>query len=173
MSTVTQSKSALMAQLRAGVDALYEDEVLTAEVDVREVSQRMLRSIPRPHVHNDLLGPFYDTRAVRTVLGKNGALLSRQAVGARQKSATILVMKTAEGDLAYPTFQFVDGEVDQRLVPVFRTFKGVDGWAVAFWLKAASPALGGKNALDWLRDGGDVEAVLRAARETVDRWSSP
>lgn len=175
MATVEQSRDKLMAELRSGVDRLYTDHILTPEDDVVAVSERMLRSIPRRHVHDERIGPFYDTAGVTRLLARNGRAVSKQAIDDRISRMTILVAKTADGHNAFPAFQFNGNDVDHGLREVLRAFREapVDGWTIAAWLKAPSPALGGKSAVEWLEGGGEVAVVVASAQDASVRWSAP
>lgn len=135
-----------------------------------ELAERMLAAVPAPSRWDELLGPFYDTRTVARLLGG----VSRQAVADRRERRTLLGPKTADGVLVYPAFQFDEhNEVLAGLGPILQCFDPdvVDDWTVAGWLVAKRRSLGGETAIDWLRAGGDPEAVLVLARDAARRFA--
>jgi hypothetical protein len=136
-----------------------------------ELADRMLAVVPAPSRWDDLLGPFYTTAEVAKRLGG----ISRQALADRRERRTILALKTADGVLVYPAFQFADGghQVVAGLAEVLQAFRGseVDEWTLAGWLVAPSRALGGRSVIDWLRDGRDLAAALTLARDASRRFS--
>jgi hypothetical protein len=76
----------------------------------------------------------------------------------------------------YPVEQFWrrGGRVEVRpaLVPVFRTLRGFDGWAVAVLLHTPAPELDGLSLLAWLRRGNAPEAVSDVARVVAREWNA-
>lgn len=142
------------------------DEIGSTE----EIARRMLDVLPEPSHWNEVLGPFYTTRQVASLLGN----ASRQALADRRKRGTLLGLKTSDGTLVYPSFQF---DESRRVVPglaeVLRSFRDVDvdGWTVAAWLVSASSALDGCSVVEWLRRGGDLEPVLALAQDTARRFA--
>lgn len=100
---------------------------------------------------NDRLGAFYTTDRVRKVLGG----VSRQAVSERVRSDRLLRVKTADGVVLFPAFQFANGAVVPGLQKLLEVLLGsnVDGWTVAYWLTARMAQLGETTALDVLASG--------------------
>ena len=135
-----------------------------------ELAQRMLAAVPALSRWDDLLGPFYDTRGVTQLLGG----VSRQAVADRRDRRTLLGLKTADGVLVYPAFQFGErGEVLSGLAAVLQSFdpEAVDDWAVAGWLVSKQQALAGETVVGWLRRGGDPSRAVILARDAARRFA--
>jgi|SRR6185436_5071666 len=119
---------------------------------------------------NDLLGPFYSTAQVAKICGG----ISRQALADRRERRTILGLKTADGVVVYPSFQFDEtNRVLSGLSEVLQCFRGaeVDDWTLAGWLVSPLQALDGRSAMDWLRSGRELEPVLVLARDAARRFS--
>jgi hypothetical protein len=136
----------------------------------KELARKMVGVLPEPSRWDDVLGPFYTTTKVAEILGG----ISRQALADRRDRRTLLVLKTADGILVYPTFQFDEhNEIVRGLPEVLQCFRGfdVDDWTLAGWLVAPSRALEGHSAVEWLRLGYDLEPVLSLARATARRFS--
>jgi len=170
-----EHKQRLAEALTGRLDELYTSHAVTLGDAPEEVARRMVSSVPRQHVYDESIGPFYDTEGVRKVLSCNGKPVSRQAIFDRIARVTILAAKTADGRWAFPTFQFAGDEVLPGLRDVLAVFRGVpvDGWAVAAWLNAPSPTLEETSAVQWLREGRPTAAVLAEAQEAATRWSAP
>jgi hypothetical protein len=135
-----------------------------------ELARRMVEVVPEPSRWDDLLGPFYTTAKVAEILGG----VSRQAIADRRERRTLLALKTADGTLVYPTFQFGEhNEVLTGLPEVLQRFhgSGVDDWTLAGWLVSPSRTLDGRSVVEWLRLGRDPEPVLRLARDAARRFS--
>lgn len=135
-----------------------------------ELARRMVGVVPEPSRWDDLLGPFYTTARVAEILGG----VSRQAVADRRERHTLFALKTADGTLVYPTFQFNNhNEVLAGLPEALQCFRGsrVDDWTLAGWLVSKSRSLEGRSPAEWLRLGRDLEPVLRLARDAARRWS--
>ena len=119
----------------------------------------------------DLIGPFYSENQVAQLCGG----LSIQVLTERREQRTILGLKTTDGVIAYPTFQFDEkNRVLSGLPDVLQCFRGVDvdDWTLAGWLASPSRALGGQSVVDWLRRGGELEPVLVLARDAARRYSA-
>jgi hypothetical protein len=130
----------------------------------------MVGAIPEPSRWDDLLGPYYTTAKVSQILGG----VSRQAVADRRERRTLLGLKTADGVLVYPAFQFDEkNEVLAGLPEVLQAFRGsgADDWTLAGWLRSPSRALEGHSPVEWLASGGDPEAAFRIARGAARRFS--
>lgn len=143
------------------------DEIGSAE----ELADRMLQAVPMASRWNDLVGPFYSTNQVAKICGG----ISRQALADRRERRTILGLKTADGVIVYPTFQFDEkNRVVSGLPEVLQCFRGVevDDWTLAGWLVSPSRALGGRSAVDWLHLGRELEPVLVLARDAAQRFSA-
>jgi hypothetical protein len=98
--------------------------------------------------------------------------VSRQAIADRQEQRTLLGLKTADGVMVYPTFQFNDrNQFLPELAEILQAFRGsdVDEWTQAGWLVSPSQSLCGQSAIEWLRTGGDLASVLTLARDAARR----
>lgn len=117
------------------------------------------------------LGPFYSTTGLARRLK-----VSRQALDGRVQRNTLLAIPASDGSRLYPIFQFVDGAGRPTVVPGLSDVmkRLADGGAgpmgIAAWLTAASEELDGTSAVDFLKDGGDVERVLDVVDRDVARW---
>jgi hypothetical protein len=119
---------------------------------------------------DDLLGPFYTTSQVGRLLGG----VSSQALTDRRDRCILLGLKTADGMIVYPAFQFGErNEVLAGLPEVLQCFRDrhVDDWTLAGWLVSRSRALDGLSAIEWLRRELAVEPVLHLARDAALRFS--
>lgn len=135
-----------------------------------ELAERMLAAVPSPSRWDDLLGPFHDTRGVTRLLGG----VSRQAVADRRERRTLLGLKTADGVLVYPAFQFDEhNEVLPGLAAVLQCFdpEAADDWTLAGWLVAKQQALDGETVIEWLRGGGDPDRAVALARDAARRFA--
>jgi hypothetical protein len=151
----------------------YSDEggALDQVGSAREVAQRMLEIVPLPSRWDDVLGPFYGTAQVAKILGG----VSRQAVADRRERRTLLGLKTADGVVVYPTFQFDEANrVLPGLAEILQSFHGgdVDGWTLAGWLVSPSKALQGQSVIQWLRSGGELAPALALARDAARRFAA-
>lgn len=117
----------------------------------------------------DRFGPAYDEDAVSVLTG-----IDMGDLPAAVRDLRLLALPTAEG-LVVPAFQFEEGKVLHRLPLVLSLLRtGVDDpWIWAHWLTTPLRRRhhpGAKSTfIDTLRDVG-AGPVLRAARETADRW---
>jgi hypothetical protein len=142
------------------------DEIGSAE----ELADRMLQAVPTVSRWNDLVGPFYSANQVAKICGG----ISRQALADRRERRTILGLKTADGVIVYPTFQFAGkNQILSGLAEVLQCFRGsdVDDWTLAGWLISPSRSLGGRSVVDWLRLGRELEPALVLARDAARRFS--
>ncbi|HEX4964309.1 MAG TPA: hypothetical protein VF173_26040 [Thermoanaerobaculia bacterium] len=136
----------------------------------RDLARRMLEIVPLASRWDDLLGPFYGTGQVAKILGG----VSRQAIADRRERRTLLGLKTSDGVMIYPTFQFDDrNQVLPGLAEILQTFRhsAVDDWTLASWLAAPSKSLQGNSVVQWLRTGGDLEPALVLARDAARRFA--
>lgn len=115
-------------------------------------------------VWTEQVGPFLDTEGVSKVLDG----VSRQAVSQRVRAGRLLALRTANGRLVYPLWQFRLGALLPGL-PEVLSAAGLDaerpttGWTIASWLATEDPELGG--APRDLLAAGRVEPVLAAAAD--------
>lgn len=135
-----------------------------------ELAERMLLMVPAVSRWNDILGPFYGTAQVANLCGG----ISRQALADRRERKTILGLKTSDGVVVYPAFQFdAKNQVLRGLPEVLQVFQGaeVDDWTLAGWLVSPSKALEGHSLVEWLRQGRDPESAVALARDAARRFS--
>jgi hypothetical protein len=107
------------------------------------------------------LGPSYETKQVRELLGS-----SRQAVHERAKRGTLLALRGGDGQPRFPAFQFGPtgkplpalGEILDVLRPV-----AASPYTIASWFVTEDAELEGKTPAEWLREGRDPDHALRAA----------
>ncbi|MBY5407649.1 helix-turn-helix domain-containing protein [Rhizobium leguminosarum] len=96
--------------------------------------------------------------------------ISRQAVDKRRRAGTLLAVREGS-DWRYPLCQLDRGEVVAGISDIVRCFAAAGPWIALDFLLAADTALGGRTALQALRDG-DREAVRRLIRiETSDGFA--
>ncbi len=132
-------------------------------------AQRMLTAVPEPSAWDRLLGPFYRTRQVADILG-----LSPAAVTRRKHRRSLLGLKTEDGMLVYPAFQFdSNNRLLNGLPATLRCFRDVpvDDWTLAGWLTSPHDALGGYSVLEALQSGVPQDGIVAFARDTARRFS--
>lgn len=139
------------------------------------LASRMLLLAPREDTTmatwNDLIGPFYDTAALIDWLG-----VSKQAVSKRI-GKTLLAVHSHNGDVRYPSFQFLD---DGRVIPgLLKACKmlaeaGVDEWGQAQWVNTPVSQLGGRTVAETLASdrAGDVVAALNHVEQQAVRLAA-
>jgi hypothetical protein len=166
----------VVRQVRAGLARrLARQKSQAAQVQsalpAEALAERMLEVLPQPSPWNQLIGPFYTTSQVRTLLGG----IRRQAIDDRRRRRTILVLTTADGTLVYPAFQFGDdNEVLKGFAEILQCFEPdvVDDWTLAGWLISPLKSLGGKSIVDWLRRGKDLQTAKQLARQAAVRFAA-
>ncbi|WP_372423982.1 hypothetical protein [Salinarimonas chemoclinalis] len=95
--------------------------------------------------------------------------ISRQMVDRKVKAGQVLAVPGPSGRRIYPTFQFAaDGSLLPGLPAVLAALPTRDPWAVLNFLVNPDARLGGRTAVDLLRDGR-VDEVVRAARHLDDQ----
>jgi hypothetical protein len=136
----------------------------------RHVSRKMKpRQVSKPSRWSNLLGPVYTTGQVGKLLGG----VPHQAIADRRDQRTLLGLKTADGVIVYPAFQFGErNEVLAGLPEVLQCFRdnGVDDWTLAAWLVSPSRALEGRSVVEWLHRGLDPEPVFHLAQDAARRF---
>ena len=138
--------------------------------DPDAVADRLALLVPLVQPRNemaDLVGPFYDTAGMRTLLGS-----TRQAIHDRTVRGTLLGVQTREGQRIYPTFQFVGDQPRKDLTETLKALRGGPRWSVAVWLRTPDHELDGRSPEQWLAQGGDPEKVLRLARHVAHEWAA-
>ncbi len=113
----------------------------------------------------DHLGAFYDTTAVRSLLGLEGELVTLEAVRER---LDLMVLTTVGGQDVCPAFQFRGRQLAPGLDRVLAALPEslVSRWTLASWLVSPELDLGGERPIDVLfdQDPTGVDAVLSVAR---------
>lgn len=157
-----------MESLEAGIDA-----VLAADGPaLHRTPPCWLAAVPRAHLYDDVVGPFYDLTGVHRILGG----VSRQAIHDRVKRGTLLQVRTSDQALLYPTFQFDGTDIAPRLRQVLARLRAtdVDGWTIATWFSTPSAELDGSTPREVLEQpGAPVEPVEQAATAAARRWAAP
>jgi hypothetical protein len=138
-----------------------------------ELSARVGAAIPvGRHPTAALVGPCYDTPGLSRWLG-----ISKQAIEKRNKARSLLACRTEGGHWCYPALQFDErGHTLPHLRELLQLLAGADDdrrWRAARWLAAPAPYLPEDvSAAQWLRQGGDPDPVLAAARADAHRWAA-
>jgi hypothetical protein len=136
-----------------------------------ELAGKMLALVPEPSPWDAALGPCYSSRGVARLLGG----VSRQAVAERRARRRLLGLRTADGELVYPAFQFDSrGQVVSGLAEVLACFASapVDDWTVAGWIAMSHASLEGSSVAAWLQHGGDLGVAVALARDAARRFSA-
>ena len=132
----------------------------------RDVDQTALRGAGQARAASwEQLGAFYDSAAVRSLLGREGKPVTRQAVSKRKG---LLALATGSGQVVYPAFLFRGRQPVAGLDQVLNKLPEqlVSRWTLASWLVTPEPDLGGERPIDALfdEDPGGVDAVVRVAQ---------
>ena len=107
------------------------------------------------------LGPSYDTKQVRELLGS-----SRQAVHERAKRGTLLALRGGDGQSRFPAFQFGPaGRPLPALASILQVLRPVvaSPYTIASWFVTEALELEGKTPAEWLREGRDPGDAVRVA----------
>jgi hypothetical protein len=139
---------------------------LAAAIDVDQAATLAADTVLDPGVAwVEALGAFYDTDAIRRLLGRDSGPVSRQAV---HKRKGLLALTTGSGRTVYPAFQFRGRTLAPGLDRVLEALPEdrVSRWTVASWLVSPEADLGGEAPIDVLLDSdpAGVDAVVRVAR---------
>jgi hypothetical protein len=167
----TEFATDLMRELEAGVRSLVADNAPVLRIGPAAIAARMLAAVPRAHVYDETIGPFHTSEGVRTLLG-----VSRQAVHDRVRRGTLLQVRTSDGVLLYPAFQFDGADVPARLRSALTAFRDapVDGWAIASWFSVPAEELDDLTPRQWLADPDrDPAPVHQLAADAAASWSAP
>lgn len=113
----------------------------------------------------DLIGPFYDTEGVSTLLG-----IAEPAVVEARDSGELLGMQTSDDDWVYPTFQFTGRQVNPALLPALHVLHGQPAWSVGVWFVAPDKNLDGLTPIEWAATGMRTDQMITAARRTAALW---
>jgi hypothetical protein len=143
------------------------EQVADSLVDVMDLS-----ADPRANELAAFLGPFWSATKAREALRVG----SRQAMESRRKSGALLGLRTSDGAIVYPVWQFRRSagvvEVRPPLVPMLRTLKHYDPWTVGVLLRTPAPELETLTPLDWARAGRSPEALRVLACVVAREWSA-
>jgi hypothetical protein len=119
------------------------------------------------------LGAFYDTTAVRSLLGLAGKPVTRQAV---HKRKGLLALTTGSGQVVYPAFQFRARQLVHGLDRVLAELPEslMSRWTLASWLVSAEHDLDHERPIDVLfdQDQAGVDAVVRVAHTWAAQLAS-
>lgn len=143
---------ALVVALMASPSLLQDDPLQAAQVRGLALRGQLEREA----------GGFLSTQQVAHLLG-----MSVPAVHKRLKARRLLAVEREKRGLALPSFQFTsEGEVLPGLPEVLAVLAegGSEGWAAVHFLLTENARLESAVPAAVLREGGQVDAVLRAAR---------
>lgn len=120
-----------------------------------------------------LLGPFWSEGRVRDALGCE----STEALDRLAAEGALLVLTSSDGDLFCPLFQFrrvADGTVEVRpaLLPVLRTLRAFDPWAVATLLRTPAAEFDGQTPLERAREDSSRPDLATFARTVAREWAA-
>lgn len=118
--------------------------------------------MPQANPLAEQVGPFYRSEAVIKVLG-----ITKQALGSRRNTGSVLAARTSDDVWAYPVWQFdlEHRRVRSDMAPVLKILRPLDGWTAALWFRTENPELEGKAPADAVAD--DQDAVVTAAKHFV------
>ncbi|MGH2616572.1 MAG: hypothetical protein ACRDJC_15130 [Thermomicrobiales bacterium] len=115
----------------------------------------------------DCLGEYLDASGVRRLLGIDSPKRLDELVAAHE----ILAVPTALG-AAFPTFQFVGGEINptiSRVIEIFSTVVATP-YSTVSWLRGAR--FEDKNVAEWIESGEDPEIIIQAAEDSAARLAA-
>lgn len=115
----------------------------------------------------DLVGPFYDSDGVATLLN-----VPVDALLAAREDGLLLGVQTSDGAWVYPVFQFTGNQVDPGLLPLLRVFHYSPPWSTAVWLCTPEEDLDGLTPVAWVRAGNPPDVVTRVARHAAHGWAA-
>lgn len=139
---------------------------------VDEVAGRVLSALETATASPwaDAVGPVYPTAVVREMLGG----ITRQALLDRVKRHKLLSLRTADGHLVWPAWQFRHASAIAGLSEVLAAVApgGADPWTLASWLRAPQPTVEGRSVADLISSGdqADLAAAVSLARAAPYRW---
>lgn len=136
------------------------------ELSVEDARRAGMIAAARGAWENEL-GPLLSGAQVRELLGG----VSRQRVDELLRGRRLIGLRERSGRWRYPLFAFDDGRPVELLVDAFWIVAdaAASGWTAASWCVTPDPALDGRSALQWARDGGDPERLLAVARQDARR----
>ena len=102
--------------------------------------KRILAALPQSDIRDDLIGPFYNTSGVA-----DWRKVTRQAISKLAASRQLLAVKTGDGDLLFPSFQFDEFGRTSKYLPEILSLldpEARDNWGDAIWLNSTVDSLG-------------------------------
>lgn len=161
-TTQRRREAQLKAQIIFQLAAKVSDATIPDDIDVNQLTDRMISAIPLEQYWQETLGPFYDAKGIADSLN-----ISKQAVSAMEKDGKVLGLRGSGGTrVLYPSFQFSSQmEPLPRMAEVIAAYgRGPEGaWTLARWLQLPSRRFGGHSAAQAMR-AGNTGAVLAAIR---------
>ena len=163
----------LRAGFEEGVERLLAQTPALAHIledlDAEQI-QRYGRDAARqalaPLVWRAAAGDALTTQQIQSLLG-----VSRQALHKRVAAGTLLGLP-AERTTLYPAWQFEGSNVRPVVEEIIAALReGLEGEydarLVASWAHTGQPELRGRTPAEWLVDGRDSDAVVRAAERAA------
>ena len=123
----------------------------------------------------ELLAPFWSSSKLQTEFGT-----IRQALDSRMKVGSLLGLKTGDGQLVFPVFQFIRsrrGALTVRpgvieMLKVARDSTDYEPWTFATLLLTPASELDDRTPIAWMRDQDQDQGELRKlAHRWVHEWS--
>jgi hypothetical protein len=149
----------------------WDDASLQAIVAMDEnvLAERILAALPSSNVWDAELGPFYEGSALAKWKG-----IARPSVYKAVKERRAVGLKTSDGDILFPSFQF---DATGQYLPELRKVLDLldpnnqDPWGDALWLRTPFDTADGPTPAALLRSG-DTERVLAEASHAGSVWGS-
>ena len=156
-----------LERLRALRAASGESRRLRDEfVSPGDFAEWLNEQLPKRSAWDRVVGPFYTTDQLTKRFE-----VSRQALFDRVQRRTLLGLRTSDGQVLYPTFQFSGASVVAGLSEVLQAVSDViDDWTLASWLVARQPGLG-MSVIEALKLYGPTEEVTSVTRRAIERWA--
>ena len=143
-----------------------------------EVAERFSTLVLPTSVNNpmvELLKPFWSSAKLQQEFKA-----SRQALDSRMRVGSLLGLKTGDGQLVFPAFQFIrdtkgglkvrPGVID--MLKIVRTSEGYEPWTFATLLRTPAPEREDLTPIEWMRDSDQDQRALRdLALRWVHEWS--
>lgn len=145
----------------------YHDQDVPVEKleDPRIITARMIAAAPNIDRFSMELGGFYTSASLATWLG-----YSRQYIGELAKRGRILTLKSADGYLIIPGFQFTTRggifPVIESVLPILLDV--VDTWTAAMWFVTADDDLDGMSPVEWSRQLLGTEKLIAVAHRYAE-----
>ncbi|MFM8773782.1 MAG: hypothetical protein ACKOFP_08105 [Actinomycetota bacterium] len=160
---LTPSQRRLLSAI--GAELARQDPSGTATADVDDIDAAARAAVDAlvdtGALWREHLGPVYDAKTVAVLLGSPDKPLTRQAVSKR----SLLALRTGNGRVYYPAFQFANGSPIDGLTDVLAAVDAgiVSRWTLASWLVSPDVDLEGARPIDVLRSV-NAERVVDVAR---------